>query len=186
MRERGIAPCADLMLNHRAREHDRARRALAGDAQYLDYDLTYPDRERPDAFERTLPEIFPDEAPRSLNFVPEMAGGGRWVWTTFYSHLTRRRSYPPGALRAALVGGRRGDLNRGSGNQPSEGHRVRDGSEAWFLAGALRHLPRRAVGGVQLSPTLLLPPAAGRGAWSRARRCWSMRCFPSSPYANGC
>jgi amylosucrase len=34
----------------------------------------------PDDYERTLPDVFPDIAPGSFSWVPEL---GRWVWTTF-------------------------------------------------------------------------------------------------------
>jgi amylosucrase len=77
---RGLALCVDLVLNHTAREHEWARRAMAGDPAYRDFYLVYPDRSMPDAYERTLPEVFPDIAPGSFTHVPEMGG---WVWTTF-------------------------------------------------------------------------------------------------------
>ncbi|MGB5134206.1 MAG: amylosucrase [Prochlorococcaceae cyanobacterium] len=84
LRERGITLCLDLVLNHVAREHDWARRALAGEERYLGYFHTFADRSLPDVYERTLPEIFPDDAPGNFTWVPEMAEGGRWVWTTFH------------------------------------------------------------------------------------------------------
>ena len=80
LRQRGMSLCVDVVMNHTAREHEWAQRALAGDATYLDFYLTFPDREAPDAYERTLREVFPDFAPGSFTFVPE---AGRWVWTTF-------------------------------------------------------------------------------------------------------
>jgi len=86
LRERGMSLCVDLVLNHTAREHDWARRAMAGEEQYLEYYHTFPDRTLPDAYAPSLPEIFPDEAPGSFTFYPEVAGGGRWVWTTFYDY----------------------------------------------------------------------------------------------------
>ena len=42
----------------------------------------FPDRELPDAYERTLPEVFPDFAPGSFTWDDDAAG---WVWTTFNS-----------------------------------------------------------------------------------------------------
>jgi amylosucrase len=78
---RGMALCVDLVLNHTAAEHAWAQRAMAGDPVYRDFYLVYPDRGMPDAYERTLPEVFPDNAPGSFTFVPAMNG---WVWTTFY------------------------------------------------------------------------------------------------------
>ncbi|HWO50694.1 MAG TPA: alpha-amylase family glycosyl hydrolase, partial [Ornithinibacter sp.] len=70
----------DLVLNHVAREHEWAARARAGDAAHREYFHVFPDREVPDAFERTLPEVFPDFAPGSFTWDDELQG---WVWTTF-------------------------------------------------------------------------------------------------------
>jgi amylosucrase len=83
LRARGIALCVDLVLNHTAREHVWARRAAAGDPTYRDFYLVFPDRTKPDAYERTLPEVFPDTAPGNFTYVEEMSG---WVWTTFHDY----------------------------------------------------------------------------------------------------
>ncbi len=84
LRERGISLCVDLVINHTAKEHEWARRAMAGEEKYLEYYYTFPERALPNAYEQTLPEIFPDEAPGNFSWYPEMAGDGRWVWTTFH------------------------------------------------------------------------------------------------------
>jgi amylosucrase len=83
LREQGISLCLDLVLNHVAREHEWARRARAGEQRYRDYFLVFPDREAPDAFERTMPEVFPDFAPGSFTWDDDLAG---WVWTTFHDY----------------------------------------------------------------------------------------------------
>ena len=80
MRAAGMALCIDVVLNHTAREHAWAQAALAGDAGKLAYYRTFTDRGEPDAYERTLPEVFPDGAPGNFTWVPELE---RWVWTTF-------------------------------------------------------------------------------------------------------
>ncbi len=80
LRGAGISLVLDLVLNHVAKEHAWAVRARAGEQKYRDYFLIYPDRTEPDAYERTLPEVFPDFAPG--NFTYDEAAGG-WVWTTF-------------------------------------------------------------------------------------------------------
>ena len=80
LRGAGISLCLDLVLNHVAEDHEWARRARAGEQRYRDYFLVYPDRSMPDAFERTLPEVFPDLAPGSFSWDDELDG---WVWTTF-------------------------------------------------------------------------------------------------------
>ncbi len=67
-------------MNHTSDSHPWARAARAGDPDALSLYLTYPDRTLPDAYERTLPEVFPDLAPGNFTHVAEL---GRWVWTTF-------------------------------------------------------------------------------------------------------
>ncbi len=78
----GIALCIDLVLNHTAREHEWARKAQAGDPACREMYLIYPDRTAPDAYEATLPEVFPDTAPGSFTEVPGLG----WVWTTFHDY----------------------------------------------------------------------------------------------------
>jgi amylosucrase len=80
LRAEGISLCIDLVCNHTAKEHEWARRAAAGDPAYQAYYLMYPDRTQPDAFERTLPEVFPDFAPGNFTWYGDF---NRWVWTTF-------------------------------------------------------------------------------------------------------
>ncbi len=80
LRRTGISLCLDLVLNHVAREHAWATAARAGDPRYRDYFIVFPDREMPDAFEATMPEVFPDFAPGSFTWDGDMGG---WVWTTF-------------------------------------------------------------------------------------------------------
>lgn len=83
LRERGMSLCVDVVLNHTAREHDWARRAIAGSPEHRARYLVFPDRALPDAYERSLPEVFPDFAPGNFTWVPELDG---WVWTTFHEY----------------------------------------------------------------------------------------------------
>ena len=80
LRANGISLTLDLIVNHVAHEHDWARRARAGDPHYRDYFYSFPDRAMPDAYEATLPEVFPDFAPGSFSWDEEARA---WVWTTF-------------------------------------------------------------------------------------------------------
>jgi amylosucrase len=70
LRGHGIALCVDVVVNHTAAEHAWTVRP--------DYYRTFGDRSEPDAYERTLPEVFPETAPGNFTLVD-----GRWVWTTF-------------------------------------------------------------------------------------------------------
>ncbi len=80
LREHGISLVMDLVLNHVAREHAWAEAARSGDPAYRDYFHVFPDRHLPDAYERTLPEVFPAFAPGNFTRDPDL---GAWVWTTF-------------------------------------------------------------------------------------------------------
>ncbi|MEC5197855.1 amylosucrase [Arthrobacter sp. PL16] len=81
LREDGIALVVDFIFNHTSDEHDWAKRAVAGDPEYQDFYLIYPDRQVPDAYEQTVREIFPDDHPGSFVQLDD----GRWVWATFHS-----------------------------------------------------------------------------------------------------
>ena len=83
LRRNGISLVLDFVFNHTSHEHAWARQALAGDPDYRDYYCIFPNREMPDAYERTLREIFPDEHPGAFSPLP---GGGGWVWTTFHAY----------------------------------------------------------------------------------------------------
>lgn len=83
LRARGISLVADLVLNHVAAEHEWATKARAGDPKYRDYFWMFDDRTEPDAYERTLPEVFPDFAPGNFTWDDE---ADAWVWTTFNSY----------------------------------------------------------------------------------------------------
>jgi amylosucrase len=83
MRGRGMSLCIDLVLNHTAREHEWAQKALAGDPFYQDFYYFFDDDTLPRQYEEHLVEIFPNDAPGSFTYVPEL---GKWVWTTFHVH----------------------------------------------------------------------------------------------------
>ena len=95
LRHAGISLVVDLVFNHTSDEHMWAERLKAGDEEYADFYRVFPTRELPDAYERNLREIFPDEHPGA--FTPlshfgrgmsEGQGEGEeaWVWTTFHSY----------------------------------------------------------------------------------------------------
>ena len=83
LRDRGISLCIDMVLNHTAREHAWAKAARNGDEVKQDYYLLFDDRTQPDAYEKTLLEIFPDTAPGSFTYDEAL---NKWVWTTFNTH----------------------------------------------------------------------------------------------------
>src|SRR5215213_7523473 len=80
LRARGISLTLDLVLNHVAAEHEWAKAARAGDPYYRGFFYLFADRTLPDAYEKTLPEVFPDFAPGNFTYDEESHS---WVWTTF-------------------------------------------------------------------------------------------------------
>ena len=96
---RDISLCIDLVLNHTAREHEWARRAVAGDPAYRGFYRFFPDRTEPDAYEQSLPEVFPGLAPGSFSQVEET---GEWVWTTFHDYQWDLDWSNPAVFRAML------------------------------------------------------------------------------------
>jgi amylosucrase len=76
----GISLCLDLVMNHTSADHEWARRARGGSAYHRALYRTFPDRTQPDAYEATLPEVFPDMAPGNFTWDADLDA---WVWTTF-------------------------------------------------------------------------------------------------------
>lgn len=85
-RAAGISLVVDLVFNHTADEHTWAERAKAGDDECAGFYRIFPSREMPDAYERNLREIFPDEHTGAFTFFPSLFKDGGWVWTTFHSY----------------------------------------------------------------------------------------------------
>lgn len=83
LRKREILVTLDIVLNHTSREHEWAQSARAGEAKYRDYYYIFPNREVPDMFEETMPEIFPETSPGNFTWDEEL---GQWVMTVFNSY----------------------------------------------------------------------------------------------------
>jgi len=83
LREEGISLVLDFVFNHTSNEHEWALRARQGEQRYQNYYRMFPDRTIPNAYEKNLREIFPDEHPGAFTFFYDI---GQWVWTTFHSN----------------------------------------------------------------------------------------------------
>lgn len=70
----------DIVLNHTSSHHEWAKKASSGDPQYQAFYYMYDDRVMPDAFEKTMPEVFPDSSPGSFTYDEK---SGKWVMTVF-------------------------------------------------------------------------------------------------------
>ncbi|MCP5142502.1 MAG: alpha-glucosidase C-terminal domain-containing protein [Chromatiales bacterium] len=83
LRRRGMLLTLDVVVNHTSDEHEWAAKARAGERKYQDYYYTFPNRDIPDMFEETLPEIFPETSPGNFTWDEAMQ---RWVMTVFNSY----------------------------------------------------------------------------------------------------
>ncbi|MGV8952909.1 MAG: alpha-amylase family glycosyl hydrolase, partial [Cypionkella sp.] len=83
LRKRGMSLCIDLVLNHTAKEHAWAVAAAQGDAKAQAFYWMFDSPDLPDAYSKTLTEVFPDNAPGNFTWYPDF---GKWVWTTFNEH----------------------------------------------------------------------------------------------------
>ena len=81
--ERGIAVCLDFVMNHTSEDHEWARRARAGEKAYQDRYFFYDGWDIPNAYEQTVPQVFPTTAPGNFTWCPE---AGKVVMTTFYPY----------------------------------------------------------------------------------------------------
>ena len=80
MQQRDILLVLDVVVNHTSDHHYWAQQARAGNPVYQDYYYTFENRNIPDMFEQSMPEIFPETAPGNFTWDEEM---GRWVMTVF-------------------------------------------------------------------------------------------------------
>jgi amylosucrase len=80
MRRRGMLLTLDVVLNHTSDEHAWAQKARAGDVNYQDYYYVFENRDVPDMFEETMPEIFPETSPGNFTYDEAM---GKWAMTVF-------------------------------------------------------------------------------------------------------
>ncbi len=81
--EQGIAICLDFVMNHTSEDHEWARRARAGEKEYQDRYFFYDDWTIPNAFEQTVPQVFPTTAPGNFTWCEEAQ---KVVMTTFYPY----------------------------------------------------------------------------------------------------
>jgi amylosucrase len=99
MAANGMYLMLDIVINHTSYRHEWAEKAKAGDAEYQDYFYMYDDRTLPDAFEKGMPEVFPESAPGSFTYVPECE---KWAMTVFHQYQWDLNFTNPAVLVAML------------------------------------------------------------------------------------
>jgi amylosucrase len=99
LRHHGISLVLDFVFNHTSDEHEWARRALAGEEEYRDFYLMFPDRALPDEFERSMAEVFPEDHPGAFTYNNRLR---KWVWTTFNTYQWDLNYANPAVFNAML------------------------------------------------------------------------------------
>ncbi len=95
MMSRDMYLMLDIVLNHTSHHHEWARKAKSGNKDYQDYYYMFPDRTLPDAYDRHMPEIFPESSPGSFTYDKDC---GQWVMTVFHSYQWDLNYTNPGVL----------------------------------------------------------------------------------------
>lgn len=83
MRKKGQYLMLDIVLNHTSHHHEWAQKARAGEKKYQDYFYMFNDRQLPDQFDATMPEIFPESSPGNFTWD---ASCNKWVMTVFHHY----------------------------------------------------------------------------------------------------
>ena len=77
-----INVCMDFVMNHTSEDHEWAKRARAGEGEYMSRYFFYNTDEIPSRYEETVPQVFPTTAPGNFTQLPD----GKIVMTTFYPY----------------------------------------------------------------------------------------------------
>lgn len=81
--ENGMNVCMDFVMNHTSEEYEWAKRARAGEGEYMSRYFFYDNGDIPARYEETVPQVFPTTAPGNFTWLPEI---GHYVLTTFYPY----------------------------------------------------------------------------------------------------
>lgn len=95
LQKRDILLTLDVVVNHTSDEHEWAKRARKGEKKYQDYYYLFANREIPDMFEESMPEIFPETSPGNFTWNEEMQ---KWVMTVFNDFQWDLNYSNPGVL----------------------------------------------------------------------------------------
>ena len=78
-----ISGCMDFVMNHTSEDHEWARRARAGEGEYMSRYFCFDSYDIPARYEQTVPQVFPTTAPGNFTYIEDMK---HFVMTTFYPY----------------------------------------------------------------------------------------------------
>ena len=82
-RKEGISVCMDFVMNHTSEDHEWAKRARAGEGEYMSRYFFFDSEAIPAEYEKTVPQVFPTTAPGNFTY---LADAGHYVMTSFYPY----------------------------------------------------------------------------------------------------
>ena len=81
--KKGINVCMDFVMNHTSEDHEWAKRARAGEGEYMSRYFFYDNPDIPSQYEKTVPQVFPTTAPGNFTWLEDIK---HYVMTTFYPY----------------------------------------------------------------------------------------------------
>ena len=173
LRKEGISLCSDFVLNHVAHDHEWAVQARNGNPEFQNFFCLANSEEEVHAWEKNLPQIFPDTAPGNFTYQPSLK---KWVWTTFYPYQWDLNYANPqvflevvsAMMRVANMGVEAFRLDSTGFLWKRQGTNCQNQAEVHWLLQAMRALMEIACPGVLMKaeaimPTHQLPPYFGMG-----------------------
>ena len=81
--KKGVSLCMDFVMNHTSQDHEWAKKARAGDGEYMSRYFFFADPSIPQEYEKTVPQVFPTTAPGNFTWLEDC---GHYVMTSFYPY----------------------------------------------------------------------------------------------------
>lgn len=82
-RKRDMHVCVDFVMNHTSEDHEWAKRARAGEGEYMSRYFFFRDDAIPSLYEQTVPQVFPTTAPGNFTWLEDAK---HFVMTSFYPY----------------------------------------------------------------------------------------------------
>lgn len=80
---KGMSICLDFVMNHTSRQHEWAKKAMAGEKAYQDRYFFFDRYDIPRVYDELCPQVFPTTAPGNFTYIKDLE---KYVMTTFYPY----------------------------------------------------------------------------------------------------